>query len=189
MPTEVVTAATVEPLTSEQVKEHLKVENDEENLLIEQYIKGARDATEYVYQYQLCEATLRDWFDSFPCDTKPIVLNRWPVQSVASIKYYDDSDTLQTWAAANYIVDLVSRPARIMVHPDAIYPVPQARINAVQVNYVAGYATPGEIPSGITDNMLFLVGWMFRHRDEANDHEKVRQAFRRMASPYRVRVA
>lgn len=83
------------------------------------------------------------YFDRFPCHE--LELRRVPVTAVTHVKYYTSS-TLTTLSTALYETDLVSQPARIRPVDGQIWPTTDCRVNAVEVQFVCGYATAAVVP-------------------------------------------
>lgn len=93
-----------------------------------------------------------------------------PLQSVTSVKYYDDAGTLQTLGTSTYLVDTISEPGRIVRAPLQIWPVLQAsRPNAVEVQYVVGWTAVASIPQAIKLGMQLLIGHWYAHREAVSE--------------------
>lgn len=78
------------------------------------------------------------------------------LQSVLSVKYYDDAGALQTVSPAIYIVDTDTNSVQLA--PNSAWPQSQARTSAVIIEYDCGYASVDEIPEPIILAIKFLVG-------------------------------
>jgi len=91
----------------------------------------------------------------------------WPqVRSIALFQYQDENGNLQEMTAnANFIQDLDSQPARLMPLFGQMWPVARVVSNAVQVDYVTGYA--GQISGlGMTAGSAVLTAaFTFLPRD------------------------
>lgn len=96
-------------------------------------------------------------------------LNHSPVQSVTSIKTYDDADDATTYAASNYFVDTASEPARIVLRRSAAAPLPTRVANGIEIIYVAGYGDdPADVPETLRQGILAYAAHLYEHRgDEA----------------------
>ena len=160
--TRLVTDATSEPLTLEQAKLHLRVTDDIEDEAIEQLITRARLHIQKETGRGILVSTWKLTLDWFPA---VIYLRYPPVQTVASITYYDTAGTSTTLSADDYIYDLQSEMARITPAYGKTWPSIQSRIAAVTVNYTAGYATAAAVPEPIKHAMLLLVGYWYSMRD------------------------
>lgn len=165
MTLKLVTEPTVEPVTLAEAKAHLRVDIPDEDALISRYIRTAR---------QVCEVRRRE---SFITQTYDLYLDAWPaggfklpmgpVQSITSIVYYDEDGNEATWDSSNYITDLVSQPARIVLKSSTSYPSTVLQeVNGVRVRFVAGYgATGASVPEHIRSAMLLLIGHYYENRE------------------------
>ncbi len=95
-----------------------------------------------------------------------IVLPLPPLQTVDSIKYWDQNGVQQTLDPTTYIVDNVSEPARVVPAPGVAWPSTQNRINAVDVRFTAGYGLTGaSVPAAIKQWMLMRITDAFENRE------------------------
>jgi uncharacterized phiE125 gp8 family phage protein len=170
-----ITGPTVQPLTLEEVKAHLRVDYSDADDLISAYIAAATSYVEGQYGFTGRALVTQTWelvIDHFPVHEIKIPLP--PLQSIESIKY-DGSDGLEvTLAADQYYVDDVSEPAWVVPitggWPTAVFDA----INSVRIRFVAGYdATTdsppdlrGNIPRAIKQAMLLYIGNFHEHREE-----------------------
>jgi uncharacterized phiE125 gp8 family phage protein len=93
--------------------------------------------------------TLEGYLDRFPV-SGAIELERTPLVSVASVKYYDADGTEQTLDGSSYWTDLVSTPGRVVIKPSTVWPGIDGRPLAVKVTFDAGYgATESSVPEKI----------------------------------------
>lgn len=163
---DVITPATVEPLTLAEAKLHLRVTWAKEDDLINRLIVGARQAFERDTGRQLITATYEGFIDGFPqFDDKAIDISKPPLLAVNSVTYFDPSNVLQTWLAAEYTAKAFSGPfaRRGMVYPSGLnqYPLARRIPNAITINFDAGYgATAADVPDDIKEALL---GWIAFH--------------------------
>jgi uncharacterized phiE125 gp8 family phage protein len=161
---------TVEPVSLLAVKQHLRIETDDADPWLADYITAARDEVETYLQRQLLPATLVLYLDAWPAGRCPIRLPRPPATAVTAIEYVDTGGTLQTLAASVYQVDVISEPARIVLQDGETWPtLATARLNAIAITYTAGWATPSQVPSSIRQAVLLLVGDLYEHREARLD--------------------
>jgi uncharacterized phiE125 gp8 family phage protein len=146
-----------------EAKLHLRVDFDEDDMLIASLITAARQAAETLTGRQLTTARWRQVLDCFPGPslmgvpagqvfTLPghaILLAKAPVQSVVSIDYLDMASALQTMPASSYTVDAACEPARITPVFGQIWPVSLPQMGAVLVTFDAGYGNASRVPEGI----------------------------------------
>jgi uncharacterized phiE125 gp8 family phage protein len=170
-----ITAPMVQPLTLEEVKEHLRVDYTEADSLISAYIEAATSHVEGEHSFTGRALVTQTWelvIDHFPSHEIKIPLP--PLQSIDSIKYDDSAGDEQTLAADQYYVDDVSEPAWVVPivggWPTAVLDA----INAVRIRFTCGYPATvdsppdlrGNIPRAIKQAMLLHIGSFHEHREE-----------------------
>lgn len=153
----VVTPPASEPLTVEQAKEHLRLDTNDEDAGVERRTRSARTQAENFMRRGILTQTLKYTQDYF---SDEIQLPRAaPLQSVTTVQYYDTTGALVTLASSVYLVDDVSRPARIRRAPNQSWPALQAcRPMAVVITYKVGWTDPTLIPADIIDAICLLLG-------------------------------
>ena len=180
MPIQLVTPPTEEPVSLLEAKLHLRVDFDEDDMLIASLITAARQAAETLTGRQLTTARWKQVLDCFPGPslmgvpagqtfTLPghaILLAKAPVQSVVSINYLDMGSVNQTMSALTYTVDAACEPARITPVFGQIWPICLPQIGAVSVTFDAGYGTASQVPEGIKSWIKLRVGSLYAHREE-----------------------
>ena len=180
MPIQLVTPPTEEPVSLLEAKLHLRVDFDEDDMLIASLITAARQAAETLTGRQLTTARWKQVLDCFPGPslmgvpagqtfTLPghaILLAKAPVQSVVSINYLDMASVNQTMPALTYTVDTACEPARITPVFGQIWPICLPQIGAVSVTFDAGYGTASQVPEGIKSWIKLRVGSLYAHREE-----------------------
>jgi uncharacterized phiE125 gp8 family phage protein len=92
------------------------------------------------------------------------------VQSVVSITYTDLDGATQTMDPGQYVLDVVSRPVRILRAYNALWPEVRCEGTAepVAITYVAGYADQSAVPANIKHAIKLLVGHWFEHPEEVS---------------------
>lgn len=150
----------------EVVKAHLRVVDNSEDGMIADYLAAAIDEAQSYLSRALITHTMVLDLPAFPCG-RQIELERPPVQSVSSVKYYDESGDLQTLDAASYRVDTTNGPGIIRLKSDYDWPSTQEdRPGAVEVTFVAGYgSTPADVPAQIRQGILFTAAHFFSMRE------------------------
>lgn len=154
-------APTVEPLTVDQVMEHLRL--DEYETMLPLLIASARASAEAATSLALMTQTLDLYLDAFPA--AEIVLPRSPLQSVTSITYTDTDGATQTLAASEYQVDTASAPPRIVPAYGKSWPSTRQQINAVKVRFVCGHTDAASVPADVKAWMLLSIGTAYEHRE------------------------
>ena len=88
-----------------------------------------------------------------------------PVIEITHISYYSSSDVATILDPDQYILDDVSKPARIGVSVTGTLPSLSDRINAVVVKYNVGYGTSSaDVPDGIKQAVLLTLGNWYENR-------------------------
>lgn len=161
MKVEVVTAATIFPVTRTEAKAHLRVDGTAEDDYLDDLIEAATMHVEEYCGRSFSTQTLRLHLDALDGQ---IALPRGPVTSVSSITYYDADNTLQTVSTGVYEADLYAEPALVMPKTGQSWPETFQRVNAAAVNYsVGGSAAPHSVKMAIK----LLVGQWFEQRAAA----------------------
>lgn len=179
-----VTPPTAEPVTLEEAKAQLNYLADDKDAYIESLIVAATRHVEKVLGLSLMQRTYRLTLDSF---SGYIELLRGPVQSVLSVKYVDAAGETQTVATSNYSTDLASSRQWIVRNSDYSWPTTLDGVNAVMIEYIAGY---GELPTELADlkhAILLLVSHWFNTREAVTDKpaQEVPLAFDALVQPHR----
>jgi uncharacterized phiE125 gp8 family phage protein len=161
---------TAEPLTWADVREHLRVDSDEEEQLVSTaLIPAARARCEGYTGRQLMGATYTLTLCGFPADGI-IRIPRPPLKSVTSIAYLDTAGASQTLAASVYLVqtskDEYAQRGIVTLKYGQIWPPTLQQADAVVVTFVAGYtATPATVvPAPLVGGMLKLITESFDNR-------------------------
>lgn len=165
-----VTAPSVEPITTSVAKLHLRVDHSTDDALIDTLCAAARDYVETATRRKMITQTYDLKLDGFPSHDQPIWLPFPPVSSVTSVSYVDTNGDTQTWSSSYYTTDLPAGPHARMgrIVPAYNYDYPQTRevINAVTVRFVVGYGAAGSsVPGALLAAMKLLIGHWYEHRE------------------------
>ena len=104
----VTTAPAKELWTLSEVKNYLKVDTSADDTLITTLLQSAREVAERYLNQALITQTITEKLDRLNHPT--IYLSVSPVISVTSFQYQDNVNSLQTYDAANYVVDTFLKP-------------------------------------------------------------------------------
>lgn len=128
-------------------------------------IAGARQYAEQELRRYLITQTVDAYFHEFPHeDDRRFFLP--PLSSVTSITYTDINSVTQTLAASQYVVDSVSRPARIEPAYGVVWPSTLEQMNAVKIRFVAGYGAAVDVPQCIKLWMKIRIKTLWDQRDQ-----------------------
>jgi len=191
-----ITPPSVEPVSLELAKQHLRVDFPEDDRLIQMYIVAAR---QYAEKYTNRAFFSQQWqlsLDHFPLPKFKTTLNSeerhdWPYFgaswdyfsirlpkprciSVDSVTYLDLTATLQTLDPSTYFVDTSSEPARLVPAQNLFWPYTQQYLpGSVSITYTTGSygdgVTVNTCPQTIVMAMLLLIGHWYEHREDASE--------------------
>lgn len=198
------TGPSLEPVSSTEAKLFLKVDDATDDTLIAALITAARkQAEEYTGRAFITQTwemfidgvgvalppELMDAYEEMfrteyvPPSLRAIELPRPPLQSVSSVKCYDDDDTESTWAASNYRVDTYSEPGRIVLAASGEWPTDLRAQQSILVTFISGYgATAADVPEDIKAAMKLMMAHWYEHRESQEMPEEAK----RLLNIYRV---
>lgn len=159
-----IAAPTTEPILLAEVKSQLRIDSTTEDTYLGTLITAAREYCEVfqnrAYITQTWELTLDTW------PRFPFRLPMPPLVSVTRIDYHDTLDVEITWAASNYFVDTDSEPGRVGLGYNIVLPTTTLRaLNAIKIQYVAGYGAADDVPQRTKQAILLLIGHMYENRE------------------------
>ncbi len=175
----VTTPPTAEPITSDEAKLHLKVDDGADDSLISALIVAARRWCEERLGQQLLTATFTltiDHFPSYGCGPahlwegglielpKPPLISVSHASPITSVKYYDAANAQQTLDPSKYDVDPTTKPGRLRPSFNNPWPITYRRMGAVEIVYTAGYGAAADVPQTIKQAMLLLIGHWYESR-------------------------
>jgi uncharacterized phiE125 gp8 family phage protein len=152
------TAPTVTPLTLAEVKKHLRVVDTDEDDIIAIYLKAATDWADGEWGFlgrALVTQTWRLTIDEFPDAEIKIPLP--PLQSVTQVVYDDPAGVAQVVNTADYYVDTDSEPGWVVPIANVSWPTPLDAVNAVRIDFVAGYPPSTDSPPDLAANIPFNI--------------------------------
>jgi len=132
-----VTAATALPVTLATMKATLRLDNSDQDALLTASIWAASQSVEAYTGQTLTTTTFEAFWDDMPAVFQ--LPTNSPVQSIESIKYYDQDGTEQTLASDQYRADIYRQPARIEPAYGVSWPAVRNMANSVTVQYKAGH--------------------------------------------------
>lgn len=197
----VTTEPTAEPLSLQEVKEYLRVDDATDERVVQPLIIAARQFAEEHMNRALMQQTITLSLDAVVDQDEPLhegmrtapdlnyyknylVLPKSPVQSVTSVKTYDDNDTATTMATTKYYVDTVREPARVVLRTGETFPTALRVANAIEVVYVAGYTSAYAVPEPIRLGMLQHIAYMYEHRGDMYEAQAAPTHMKTLYAPY-----
>jgi uncharacterized phiE125 gp8 family phage protein len=160
-----VTAPTVEPLSLDDAKLHLRLEPDftDDDDLVTALIQAAREHVESKTHRALLPQAWRLRRDCFPCGDE-MSLEASDVTAVTSFTYVDPSGVSTDFSA--YALDTDAMPARILRNYGSSWPATRVQRNAIAVTFTRAMAPDADnLPQQIKAAMKLLVGTWYENRE------------------------
>jgi uncharacterized phiE125 gp8 family phage protein len=162
-----VTPPAVAPLTTAEVKAHLRVEGADDDATIGIYIEAAvahLDGYAGILGRCIVTQTWRQDFDDFCGQTLRLPLF---AATIASVKVRGSDGTLATVASDDYALKADELGSYVRFDDDYDYPGDLAQSNAILVEFTAGFGAAAAVPAAIKTAILLLVGHWFANREAA----------------------
>lgn len=152
-----ITAATAQPISLAQVKQHLRIWHDDDDAYLTALCAAACATIEGPTGIGLAvlDSTWLQTMDSTVTST--VMIDLTPVQSVEKIETQDSQGSWTVVDPAHYRVNTDQRPA--LVSPVTSWPVH----NAMRVTFKAGYRA---VPADLIAALLLTVGYLYDNRAE-----------------------
>ena len=150
-------APTQEPLTLSEVKEFVRVLDDDSDTILTSLIVSVREHVENVTNRQLCVATYELFSNRFISR-----LQKNPIKSIDKIEYMDESGDYQTLSASSYYLYEENGVGYIEYDSDFI-PFLVEHKKAVKITFTSGYDT---IPESIKQYMKVKISTLFENREQ-----------------------
>lgn len=167
--TVLVTEPAAEPLSTEELKDHLRVDLVDDDDLIDALALTARKTIEDLTGQRMITQTWKLVLDRFPA-RRWIEIPLGPTLVINSVKFTDRLGVQATQDASEYIQDLISEKARIVLKEDFDWPDPEEdlqEVNAVEVEFDVGYGLAGsDVDERLTQAMKLLVGHYYENREQ-----------------------
>lgn len=164
------------PVSIETVKAHLRVDTDDEDDLIEAYLRAAGREFERQTSRGLFP-TLYEWrLDAWPCSGEELPFG--PVREVTSLAYIDADGETQDIDEANWSMVLSDRGARVVYAEGYTPPAPGRAVDGVAIRFWAGHdarndaASESEehlaLPRSADMALLLMVAHWYQNREAAS---------------------
>lgn len=184
-----------EPIDLSTAYAHLRLDTNgspsghEDDALLTSHIQAARELTEAHLRRSLVQRALRLTARCFD----GLALLNPPVMWVTQVRYYDENNALQTLDTDVYTVDTNALRPKLTLNYGEVWPSTYDREDAVQIDYVAGYAPTGSpvtdwantIPAAIKQAMLLRVQLLY---DEVSPEKRdqVENTITLLLAPHRI---
>jgi uncharacterized phiE125 gp8 family phage protein len=183
-------APAVEPITLEEAKAHLRLDTNDDDMLIQSLILTSRLHIEVALGLALITQTWSCFFDRWPARagalvepagggftlrersarfepaSETVTLPISPVRSIDAVRIYAGDGTFISLPTAGFTFDLASRHPRVTRNAETMMPEPGRRLNGVEIAVTCGFGpSPADVPAPIRQALLLLVAHWYEHRD------------------------
>ncbi|MEM7425192.1 MAG: head-tail connector protein [Pseudomonadota bacterium] len=178
----------VEPVSTEEVRLHLRIDHADEDDLIASLVTAARVHIEVQTGQSLITQTWSVFQDVWP-NAPAVTLPLTPVISVDAVRVYSEDDTPSDIDPSHYFVDTASRPARLVLRSGRSWPRPGRAANGAEVELTAGFgANASDVPEPLRQAVLQLVAHWYENREPivvANSAMALPHMVSALLAPYR----
>ena len=177
MALKIITPPTEEPLSIIEAKKQGVIEHEEDDLLVSEYIKAAREYCQNTHNRAFGLTTYELWLDNW---RECIELPMPPLVEVLSVKYYDTDNVEHDIEDTDYLVDDVSEPGRLIISKQ---PSNMRKYNAIVIRYKAG----GDVSELVKQAMRLAIAEWYKNREVGELNSKTMDAIKSLLSLDRVR--
>ncbi len=156
-----ITPPAVLPVSLAAAKEHLRVEHDHEDDLIDRLIASALDHAQALSGQKFVSQTWRQYLDCWPVGGL-VSLEVSPVNTLVEVRYFDTAGDPVVMAASEIEIDAISQPARIVFSQ---HPAIGRQMNGIEIDCIAGYGAVAEdVPILLRTAVLHLISAWYEVR-------------------------
>lgn len=118
---------------------------------------------------------------------KYISLGLAPVSSITTFSYFAEDNTEATYSAANYFLDSVSSPARLVLNTGSVWPTGLRDHASIQITFVAGYgSSSSDVPEDLITAVRLWVAHLYENRGDAEKMAQVPATAFELMEPYTI---
>jgi len=156
----VITGPTLEPVTVDEAKKSLRIDNSEDDSYIGNLIETARLFAEEYTSLHIMTQTVERSYRRFPSTN--INLDVWPLQSIDSVKY-DDTSSPMTEVTLTVDVDYYADTTTDGGAVETITGWPSVAIkpNPARIRMTAGYSSRDNVPEKIKNGIKAYVNYLY----------------------------
>ncbi|WP_045836045.1 head-tail connector protein [Hyphomicrobium sp. 99] len=182
------TPPAVEPVTVADAKAHMRIDSDDEDVLIGSLLLTSRLHIEVALSLALITQSWKLTLDRWP-GGRDVELPLTPLRSIDEVRVKNAAGVANAVPAESYLVDLASRPARL-VWNNSVPPSPQVRANGIEIDMTVGFGSTGEsVPAPLKHAILMLTAHWYEHRDPGeigSDDARIPECVSALINPFRT---
>jgi len=156
-----ITEPALEPLDLTDIKLHLRIDHDDEDQLLNDTLKAARQHVETISGRKLISQVWRQYETGFP-ENQQLTLKLAPVQSLVSVIAYDCDGNGQLLDTDTYQLIRGNQPSTIAFAPgvDRV-----TAINGLEIDLIVGMGDAGtEVDDALKRAILMLISHWYEFR-------------------------
>lgn len=195
----------IEPVGVDVLKDHLKIDHDEEDALLSGIVTAARTFCEdhtgralvnrgySLYLDGWPGKSALPWWDGvrdgadMPVLASQVNLPRPPLVSVEDIVLHADDDSSDIWDTARYFVDTAATPGRVVLRNGASPPQASRAANGIEIRFTAGFgAAASDVPETLREGIRRLAAHLYANRGDTPDAAAEHCGAKLLWQPWRV---
>jgi uncharacterized phiE125 gp8 family phage protein len=162
-----ITGPALEPVSLDDAKAHLRLDTDDDDVLVGAAICAAicaaRFHVEAATRRVFIEQGWRIYLDAWP-RSRIVTIPVAPLIAVDAVTIYDVAGAPALVDEDDYQVDVASVPGRVVLSRTALQTVGRA-VNGIEIDVTAGYGVSSvDVPSPIRQAIMMLVAHWFEYR-------------------------
>jgi uncharacterized phiE125 gp8 family phage protein len=160
-----ITAPSIEPVSLNEAKAWLRLDNTDEDSMITALITAARLTVEAASRRLLISQNWRLVMDHWPVGGI-VKVQLSPFKTILAARSFDINGNATTYDPTGFIVDKASEPARIMA-ANNIAPVTGRPFAGIELDVQLGFgANASDVPQPLRQAILLLVALWFENRGD-----------------------
>jgi len=174
--------AASEPITLQELKDHLRITHNDEDVAINGYLVAAVRAIEARASIAMLTQSWRLALDCVPEET--VFLPISPAASIGAVVIIDSDGVPQPVLSETYVFAAGS-PGRL--RRVAPWPRPGVSVAGVQIDFTAGYADAASVPAPLKQAVRMLAAHFYERREALSETRlyAVPQTVDALIAPYR----
>lgn len=182
------TPPATEPVSLQEVKAQLVVDGTADDALLSSFITESRHEIEEVTGLALITQSWRLSLDHWPGGREEwwdgvrqgaiadlyasgvpawVEIPRYPLASVDTVTVFDEAGTPNVVSVASvFDIDTYQKPGRMALKRGQTWPIALRTVNAIQIEYTAGYGAAVDVPAPIKRAIKNMVAHMYSHRGD-----------------------
>lgn len=183
----VITPPTVEPITIDELRMHVRKDGTDEDALLLAYLSAAREHAEQFIGVAIAPQTVEVALDYFPGGGIELPGGVIDDQEPIVVSYVDENGDAQVVSPTSFALDSYSTPNWLLPAYGESWPASYSVANAVRVRYVVG-GQP--LSPSIRAALLLFVGHLYENREENSTAQTyaLPTGVRALLTPHRVNM-